>query len=144
MSQIHFFDVSIFLHFETCFSSCISFQSFFQLRSKFSHLTIDSSGKLVDDIEEFQEAALGLLHADSIGQEIFNMVTGNNILFSVSLYQLEEGKYCSEETKTIFDGMIVEAFNYFAVARAMKVCRNFQSCKILYIVTYCLFLVTHR
>ena len=95
----------------------------------FSHLTIDSSGKLVDNIEaeEFQEAALGLLRADHIGKEIFNMVTGNHILFSVSLYQLEDGKYCREETKVNFDGMIVEAYNYFAVARAMKVCRNFLS-----------------
>ena len=93
----------------------------------FSHLTIDSSGKLVDNIEaeEFQEAALGLLRADHIGKEIFNMVTGNHILFSVSLYQLEDGKYCREETKVNFDGMIVEAYNYFAVARAMKVCRNY-------------------
>ena len=92
----------------------------------FSHLTIDSSGKLVDNIEaeEFQEAALGLLRADHIGKEIFNMVTGNHILFPVSLYQVEKGKYCSEETKKIFDGMIVEAYNYFAVARAMKVRRN--------------------
>jgi hypothetical protein len=93
----------------------------------FSHLTIDSTGKLVDDIEaeEFKHAALGLLRADHIAKEIFNMVTGNHILFSVSLYQLEEGKYCSEETKINFDGMIVEAYNYFAVARAMKVVMYF-------------------
>ena len=59
---------------------------------------------LVDnmDAQDFEHAALGKLgkpSADLIAGEIFNMVTGNHILSSVSLYTMEDGRYCKEDIK---------------------------------------------